>query len=149
MPEAARMFLCARCRAQVFVCRRCDRGQRYCAGACAGTARRQAQRAAAQRYQRSEAGRIAHAERSRRYRARRSRVTHQGSIGPPAAALLALKAAAASSLLARRDGADLRCSFCGAACAQGVRQGFLRRPARALRCDEAMRLLAAWPGRHR
>jgi hypothetical protein len=27
---AGRFFLCARCRAQVLVCRRCDRGQTYC-----------------------------------------------------------------------------------------------------------------------
>ena len=37
-----RMFLCARCRRQALVCRRCDRGQIYCAGTCAQEARREA-----------------------------------------------------------------------------------------------------------
>jgi hypothetical protein len=35
-----RLFLCARCQAQVLVCSRCDRGQIYCAQGCAQTARR-------------------------------------------------------------------------------------------------------------
>ena len=42
----ARLFLCARCQAQVLVCSCCDRGQIYCASGCAREARRQAQRAA-------------------------------------------------------------------------------------------------------
>jgi hypothetical protein len=27
VPDSARLFVCTRCRAQVIVCRRCDRGQ--------------------------------------------------------------------------------------------------------------------------
>jgi hypothetical protein len=42
----ARLFLCARCRAQVVICRDCDRGQIYCTSRCAQDARRNAQRAA-------------------------------------------------------------------------------------------------------
>lgn len=36
--EPLRIFACARpeCRRQVLVCRRCDRGQRYCGRGCAG-----------------------------------------------------------------------------------------------------------------
>jgi transposase len=63
-----RLFLCARCRAQVFICRRCDRGQIYCASGCAQAARRVSLREAAQRYQHSRRGRLAHAQRARRYR---------------------------------------------------------------------------------
>jgi hypothetical protein len=63
-----RLFLCARCREQVVLCRRCDRSQRYCGQACSDAVRQDCQRAAGQRYQRSDAGRAKHAERSRRWR---------------------------------------------------------------------------------
>ena len=75
MLPTGRMFLCARCRVQVVVCPRCDRGQIYCAAGCSSEARREAQRAAGARYQASRAGRFAHAERSRRDRARCKIVT--------------------------------------------------------------------------
>jgi hypothetical protein len=64
LPVAAttgRLFLCARCQAQVFVCSHCDRGQIYCAQGCGQTARRDAQRAAGRRYQASRRGRVNHA----------------------------------------------------------------------------------------
>ena len=94
----ARLFLCARCRVQVLLCSRCDRGNRYCGRQCRRQAREQARRQAAQRYQRSRRGRMAHAQRSRRWRQRQAQreaardagagsgadaqnVTHQGS--PP------------------------------------------------------------------
>jgi hypothetical protein len=84
LPAAAatgRLFLCARCQAQILVCSHCDRGQIYCAQGCAQTARRAAQRAAGRRYQASRRGRVNHAARAGRYRARQNNVTHQGS--PP------------------------------------------------------------------
>jgi len=59
---SCRMFLCARCRSQVFVCRRCDRGHIYCIGPCAQEARRDNQREARRRYQATPPGR-AHARR--------------------------------------------------------------------------------------
>jgi hypothetical protein len=73
-----RMFLCARCRSQVLVCRRCDRGQIYCVGTCAQEARHDHQREARRRYQATPRGRAMHAVRSRRYRARQRRVTDHG-----------------------------------------------------------------------
>jgi hypothetical protein len=92
MDRPARLYLCARCRVQVILCSRCDRGNRYCGRQCRHQAREQARREAAQRYQRSWGGRIAHAQRSRRWRQRRAardgcgaarvdahNVTHQGS----------------------------------------------------------------------
>ena len=89
--QTARLFLCARCRIQVLVCRQCDRGQRYCADGCAATTRQELQLEAAQRYQRSRAGRFKHAVRSRRWRARQAAlakiVTHQGSQDGPSAAV--------------------------------------------------------------
>jgi hypothetical protein len=92
MDQPARLYLCARCRAQVILCSRCDRGNRYCGGQCRHQARNEARRQAAQRYQRSWRGRVCHAQRSRRWRQRRAardaacsaggdaqNVTHQGS----------------------------------------------------------------------
>jgi hypothetical protein len=88
------MYQCARCREQVVVCRRCDRGQIYCPSGCAALARRERQRAAGARYQSSRRGRFGHAERSRRYR-RRVRgeiVTHQGSVALLAGDVLRIEA---------------------------------------------------------
>jgi hypothetical protein len=95
---SCRMFLCARCRCQVLVCRWCDRGQIYCVGTCAQDARRDGQRQARRRYQATPRGRAMHAERNRRYRARGQRVTDHGltkehEAGP----LLRLEGDAASS----------------------------------------------------
>jgi hypothetical protein len=78
MESTGRLFLCACCREQVLVCRRCDRGQRYCRS-CAKEARRASVREAGRRYQQSRQGRFAHAARSRRHRAGNKKVTHQGS----------------------------------------------------------------------
>jgi hypothetical protein len=102
MDRPARLYLCARCRQQVILCSRCDRGNRYCGWACRHQARRQARRETAQRYQRSRGGRMAHAQRSRLWRQRRAardaaiaasvdahNVTHQGSQQGVASAPLA------------------------------------------------------------
>lgn len=91
MDRPARLYLCARCRVQVILCSRCDRGNRYCGRQCRYQAGEQARRETAQRYQRSRQGRLAHAQRSRRWRQRRAardaavgagvdaqNVTHQG-----------------------------------------------------------------------
>jgi hypothetical protein len=102
MDRPARLYLCARCRVQVVLCSRCDRGNRYCGQQCRHQAREQARRETAQRYQRSWRGRIVHAQRSRRWRQRRAarvatgaaggdahNVTHQGSRPGQACAPLA------------------------------------------------------------
>ena len=78
MESTGRLFLCACCREQVLICRRCDRGQRYCR-TCAKEARRASVREAGRRYQQSRQGRFAHAARSRLHRERNKKVTHQGS----------------------------------------------------------------------
>lgn len=94
MDRPARLFLCARCRAQVVLCRYCDHGQRYCTRSCSRLARGSTRRQSAQRYQRSRGGRMAHAARTQRWRARQrciepgasgalaNKVTHQGSQDP-------------------------------------------------------------------
>jgi hypothetical protein len=70
---SARLFLCKRCRDQMLICSRCDRGHVYCDG-CAEAARRQGQREAGKRYQATRKGRRAHAARQCAYRARRNDV---------------------------------------------------------------------------
>lgn len=139
MSETGRLFVCARCRTQVVLCSRCDRGNVYCGRACSQIARRTSMHEAGRRYQASRAGRFAHAERARRYRARHKNVTHQGSTAAGTDDLLPAETTPALSVHeARSDiepGASLttrntpvpRCSRCGAPRAQAVRQGWLRR----------------------
>ena len=139
--QTARFFLCACCCEQVLVCRRCDRGQRYCAGGCAATTRCALQRACAQRYQRSRAGRFKHALRTRCWRARQVAlakiVTHQGSHDPspdvvlPATQTTTLAAQPCTTTKSISTPTAMyvhawRCHWCCTPCAALVRQGFLR-----------------------
>jgi hypothetical protein len=78
--DSHRLFLCAACRRQVRVCRRCDRGQIYCAEECRLPRRRQSVRLAGRRYQRTAPGARSNARRQKRFRSRCAlTVTHQGS----------------------------------------------------------------------
>ena len=63
-----RLYSCGRCANQVRICRDCDRGNLYCAGACALIRRRESLRRAAERYQSSYRG------------ACLQKVTHRGSL---------------------------------------------------------------------
>jgi len=131
MCRSARLFPCARCRRQVVICSHCDRGNRYCGKRCAQTARRQSQREAARRYQRTRRGRFAHAERQRRYRQRRrAKVTHQGSRPLPPDDRLPVTSRTSDrmgSASVAAAGDDSRCHLCGRRCSPFVRQGFLHR----------------------
>jgi hypothetical protein len=130
MPATGRLFVCARCRVQVIVCRRCDRGQIYCDGDCSEVARQASMREAGQRYQRSRHGRFAHAERMRRYRSRQNKVTHHGSAVPAADALLAptsTTSAARAAVPATAPSVPEHCHFCHCVCPDLVRIGPLRR----------------------
>lgn len=70
------------CGAVFYLCRPCDRGQRYCSARCRERSRRQQRRAANRRHQRSDEGRLDHRDRQREYRLRLvRRVTDQGSDG--------------------------------------------------------------------
>ncbi len=82
LEPTARRFLCACCRTPVLVCSACDRGQIYCASGCSALARRQSQRAAAQRYQRTRCARILHAARTRRWRERQAALTSPSAVSP-------------------------------------------------------------------
>jgi hypothetical protein len=157
----ARLYLCARCRIQVVVCSRCDRGNRYCGRACWRQAREGARREAASRYQRSQRGRMAHAARARRWRQRAAarhghdgaahNVTHQGC--QPGVAPAPLRAWPHDTTTSSRqdsacqapDPCDMApdpapawavpatwyCCGCARAQPQQVRQGFLRHGMRA------------------
>ena len=79
--QTYRLYNCARCAEQVRICRGCDRGNRYCAGVCAGLRRRESLLRAGKRYQCSYRGACAHAARQRAWRERQTQeVTHHGCI---------------------------------------------------------------------
>lgn len=135
MKPSARLFNCARCHAQCLICRRCDRGQRYCSGDCAAQARRESLRRASRRYQNSPRGRRANAARQRSHQQRkREKVTHQGSPATPAKALLPVRAektcASSSSGSHRSKPPGLYCHFCNAQCSALLRRDFLRSSSR-------------------
>jgi hypothetical protein len=136
-----RFFLCLRCREQVVICSRCDRGQVYCGRECASEVRRSRQREARRRYQASERGRQMHADRSRRYRARGRRVTDQGPIlaatpgrqpepAPAAAGAASAAVRAAHPAIVIAVGRVSACSRCGSPVSNMVRQSPIRRPRR-------------------
>src|SRR5215471_19730525 len=72
-----------RCGSIFYICRSCDRGQRYCSERCRQKARRQQRREANRRHQQSPEGRLDHRDRQRLYRERlalrQECVTDQGS----------------------------------------------------------------------
>ena len=153
--QTGRLFLCARCQAQVLVCRQCDRGQRYCASGCSTITRLSRQREASNRYQQSRAGRHKHAARMHQWRQRRAAsakiVTHHGSQVPPADDVLEANesppaissdsqapppcSSIAPDSIALNITANTRisipapvwrCHWCQSPCPALVRQGFLR-----------------------
>ena len=159
-PAAARLFVCLRCRAQVLVCSHCDRGQIYCAGACAQEARQRSQQEAGRRYQATSPGRMKRAARNRLYRARMKIVTHQGSPPQPRndvvslaalaldavrldAAVTASKSAAASREVVTWSQAPTagywHCHWCRDRCSPLVRIEFLRGRKRGSRRDRKPR----------
>lgn len=63
-----------------YLCRHCDRGQRYCSSRCREKSRRLQRREANRRHQQSPEGRLDHRDRQRAYRRRlQARVTDQSS----------------------------------------------------------------------
>ena len=72
------------CRTVFYLCRHCDRGQRYCSRRCREKSRRLQRREANRRYQQSPEGRLDHQDRQKAYRLRQRQagVTDQGSTVP-------------------------------------------------------------------
>lgn len=80
MQESQRLYHCLRCRAQVVICSRCDRGNRYCPQGCSQLARQESLNRAGKKYQQTRTGRVNNAARQQRFRERqRQKVTHQCS----------------------------------------------------------------------
>ena len=115
-----RLYNCAHCGTQVRICRCCDHGQIYCAGACSAIRRRESLRRAGARYQRTLRGALCHAGRQRRWRARQQDVTHQGYRQPACCASVSARTistetqADALSMPSIRCYPAGHCSFCGA-----------------------------------
>lgn len=79
--QTYRLYSCGRCVEQVRICSDCDRGNRYCAGACAQIRRRESLHRAGERFQLSYRGASRHAARQSAWRSRQAqKVTHQGSL---------------------------------------------------------------------
>ena len=123
-PQTYRLYQCGRCHAAVQICRHCDHGNLYCAGACAGVRRRESLRRAAHRYQSRRRGAHLPAARQSAWRARQQqKVTPHGSLPAVPAATVAVTFTAVTS---PRDHAQfhapsrhhpaahahLPCSFC-------------------------------------
>lgn len=139
-PISGRLFVCARCHAQVVVCSVCDRGQRYCSRQCSAQARRASLREAGRRYQSGRAGRFAHARRARRYRQRqRHRPSSPSSSPTPAAKIVTHQCSqemdAGDVLVAKLDVAQTtgceepaqwHCCWCARTGHSEVRRSFLR-----------------------
>jgi len=124
--DSFRFVVCAGadCRQVFFLCRHCDRGDRYCSRPCARRARHAARQAASGRYQHSRRGRLQHAARQARYRARREKVTHPTSHGPAASGIVTPPSPPAPRARDGEEAADadaivlvppgrLRCARCG------------------------------------
>jgi len=137
MSSNARLYQCTRCHSQVIICRRCDRGNVYCAESCAKLARFESKKRTEKRYRNSPLGRHTNAQRQRRFRAKKrellKKVTHQGS--PPDTANDLLSA----EKKPRQDNhkfvnnlttETIHCHFCGCECTSFLRSGFIRRPMR-------------------
>lgn len=114
MEDSYRLFNCGRCRKQTKICPRCDRGQIYCEKSCSEASRREKQREAGRRYQRSRRGRFKHAARQQRYRERQAeKVTHQGPPDRPERSIVRPTEADEEPTRA----ADVvSCDFCGRVC---------------------------------
>lgn len=137
MKPSARLFHCARCHRQVWICSHCDYGNRYCGSNCSQPARRESLGRARGKYQSSRKGRAANANRQARFRQRQreqnKKVTHQGST------VIALCDSLRRSLtLASKSRSEqaiaptigIYCHVCGCDCDPFMRRHFLRPPIR-------------------
>lgn len=129
MNRSARLYSCCRCHAQVIICRRCDRGQRYCTKGCSVKARRDSLKRAAKKYQSSRAGHFNNALRQQRYRARKKqKVTHQCSIGISTHGVLKATVNRQQAItLPPKHSSILICLHCKSVCGPFLRHDFIGR----------------------
>ena len=155
--QSHRLYHCAACGHPVHICRACDRGNVYCAGACASMRRTESLRRAAARYQRSRRGATRHAARQSAWRVRRiQEVTHQGSLAVALTGTLPSSATEATRPLEHGDArhsemgsgahAMRAAAAIGAPSAARVHDHGHRPVARtpALRCGFCRRILTPW-----
>lgn len=131
MCASARLFQCARCCAQTFICRLCDCGHQYCSESCSGQARRDSLRRANRKYAQTRKGKHNNAERQRRYRQRKNqKVTDQGSQPAPLSVSLPLLVntpVRKSFLPVVARSLSQFCHFCLAGISRFLRNDFLHR----------------------
>ena len=143
----ARLFQCQRCHAQVVICQRCDRGQRYCGGDCAELSRQASRRRSVRRYQLTRQCRLKAAARQQRFRDRQqqsrtpscqpirpvsAKVTHQGSASSGTCVSLSTRRWPAPGV--HHDDAHgkwLHCHRCAIVCSALLRRTFLRTAVRS------------------
>jgi hypothetical protein len=129
MKTSARIYHCHRCHSQVIICRRCDRGQRYCTKGCSQLARKVTCKRAMKKYQSSRQGKLNNAARQCRFRRRlKQKVTHHCSIQVPLHGVLINKAR--GSVKANQIvqiSSILRCHHCNEICGPFLRHDFLQR----------------------
>ena len=109
------------CGAVFYLCRYCDRGQRYCSSHCREKSLRRQRRQANRRHQQTPWGRDDHRDRQRDYRQRqRARVTDKSSLRSPACVNLIApqaprpaEAAPAPEIFPLPDGRWVMCQICG------------------------------------
>jgi hypothetical protein len=101
-----------------YLCRHCDRGQRYCSSRCREKSRRLQRREANRRHQLSPEGRLDHRDRQRAYRRRlQARVTDQSSQPASLRANLPLPPAPEPDFLSTHGAGNMSgwvgCQICG------------------------------------
>lgn len=129
-----RLYICALCRQQVFICSPCDHGNIYCGDQCAAIARKNSLHSANQRYQNTRRGKMLHADRQHRYRQRNCTllttlekiVTDHGS--QIAASSISLPVVSITVKIVKKPSisTDIFCDFCGCQCSNLLRRGYLR-----------------------
>ena len=127
MQASSRLYQCTRCHAQVIICSRCDRGQRYCNGGCAQTARADSLKRAGKKYQSGRSGRFNNATRQKHYREQKQqKVTHQGSTPKRLHDLLLIRLIQLNKVNRPSfPGVGVYCHHCGAVCKPFLRHDFL------------------------
>jgi len=127
MQTSSRLYHCCRCHAQVIVCRRCDRGQRYCTGSCSQEARVASLKRAGKKYQASRAGRFSNAKRQQRFRYRKKqKVTHHCSLQILCHDVLKNKPNWPDEpKMHRQISTTVCCHHCGSVCEPFLRSDFL------------------------
>lgn len=128
MQTSSRLYHCYRCHAQVIICSKCDRGNRYCTNQCAKKARRTSQARATKKYQQSRAGRFNNAARQQRFRQKKKqKVTHQSSLRIVLNDVLNRQQPARKKVIApAKHSANMVCHQCGEVCSPFLRHDFLR-----------------------